>query len=100
MTIYPLELTNDAQTFSVIFSGTTYVLTIQYNEFQGWQMNVADINGNSIVNNIPFTTGTDLLLPYGYLNFGGSLFAVTDGNDLPPTFDNLGINSNLYFVVS
>lgn len=99
MTIYTISLTNDNQQFNVILNDTSYNVTLQYNELQGWFINIADVNLIPIISNIPLTTGLDLLLPFAYLNFGFQLFAITDGNDLPPTYDNLGTQSNIYFVV-
>lgn len=97
--IYTIPLTNDNQSFNIVINGNTYSISLQFNENQGWQINLSDINLNPIINNIPLTTGLDLLLPFGYLNLGFQLFAMTDGNDLPPTYDNLGTQSNIYFVV-
>jgi hypothetical protein len=98
-TLYTIALTNDAQEFSIILNQVTYTITIQYNENQGWQMNIADINGDPIVSNIPFITGSDLLAPFAYMNFGFGVFVLTDGSDAVPTYDNLGTNSNIYFAM-
>ncbi len=98
MTYNVLPLQNVPQSFSIILGGVTYTMTCKYNEIQGWTLDIADINSVPIVSNIPLTTGRDLLEPFGYLNFGGKLFAYTDTSDAPPTLDNLGIDSNLYFV--
>ena len=43
----------------------------------------------------------DLLAQYRYLGIGGALFVVSDPNVLaPPTQDNLGIASHLYFLAN
>ncbi len=45
-------------------------------------------------------TGSDLLAPYAYLNFGGKLVAqTTNDTNAVPTMANLGSSGNLYFVV-
>ncbi len=49
--------------------------------------------------NIPLVTGTDLLGQYEYVGLNGQLFVYTDGNaDNVPTLDNLGIESNLFYL--
>lgn len=99
MTIYTVPLINTPQTFSIILGSNTYTLTNKYNEFQGWLIDIADVNNIPILSNIPLTTGRNLLEPFAYMNFGGGLWVSTDGSDSVPTLDNLGIDSNLYFTV-
>ena len=51
-----------------------------------------------IVANVPLITGADCLKGLEYLGFKGKLFVFTDGDDTAvPTFENLGVESNLYF---
>jgi hypothetical protein len=49
---------------------------------------------------MPLVTGIDLLRQYRYLGIPGSMIVYTDGDpDAPPTLENLGNESNLYYVV-
>ena len=66
-----------------------------------WMLDINTPAGAPILNGIPLVANVDLLQQFGYLNLGGQLIVQTDGNaNLLPTYDNLGINSHLYFVVS
>ena len=100
MTIFTIPLVNVPQEFSISLGGTNYNMVNKWNELIGWVLDILDQDNNSIILGIPLTTGRDLLEPYASFNFGGKLFAYTDNNDLPPTLDNLGIDSNLYFITA
>ena len=99
-TPYEIPLSPNPQRFSVDLAGVTYNLTFTWNTILNcWMIAIADSNNIPIVSSIPVVTGADLLAPYPYLNFGGKLVATTDGNfDEIPTFENLGLQSHLYFV--
>jgi hypothetical protein len=81
--------------------GVQYQLTVRWNNVnQAWTLDIADVNGNPILDGIPIVTGVDLLEQFGYLNFGGQLIAQTDNDaNAVPTLANLGTGGNLYFVV-
>jgi hypothetical protein len=52
-----------------------------------------------IVACVPFITGADLLDGLEYLGIPGQLIVYTDGDDTAvPTLNNLGTESNLYFL--
>ena len=98
---YLIPLVNTPQTFLIPLAGTTYTLTCKWNDIgQFWALDIADSNANPIVSNIPLITGADCLDGLDYLNFDGSLYVLTGGAspDDVPTFQNLGVSSNLYFV--
>lgn len=106
MTIYKIPLVvGTPQSLSVTFGVTEYRLSLRYRDVdndQGlWTLDVADVVTNKdIVCGIPLVTGADLLAQYKYLNIAGSLGVYTDGEpDAVPSFENLGQDSNLYFVV-
>jgi hypothetical protein len=98
MTIVQIPLTNIPQAFSISLNNVTYNLSLRWNEKQGWILDIADIDENSLISNIPLTTGRDLLEPYAYLGFGGKLYVFNQSNTDVPTYDNLGTDTNLYFV--
>ena len=99
-----LEIPLDAakpQTLQVTLNGTNYNLRVWWNApNQLWYIDFFDTQNNPILLGIPMTTGTDLLGQYEYLEFGGSLYALSDFDTAaPPTFVNLGSTGHLYFVV-
>ena len=98
MTPYLIPLSSIPQTFTISLGGIDYNITCKWNEKQGWTLDIADINNVNILCGIPLATGRDLLEPHLNLNFGGQLFALTDSSEAAPTLDNLGTESNLYFV--
>jgi len=100
MTPYRIPLTSSQQQLGISLGGTVYTLTLSFNSnANSWTLDIADQSGNNIVTGIALVTGCDLLGQYGYLNFGGSLVAMTDyDTDAVPTYSNLGDNGNLYFI--
>jgi hypothetical protein len=101
-TAYEIPLQASAQTFVIQLAGVTYGMTLHWcDPNQTWILDIADGDGNALVQGIPLVTGADLLAPYGYLGFGGSLYAQTDYDTFaPPTYDNLGSAGHLYFVTN
>ena len=104
MAYVEIPLSPQPQTFSIQLGQITYKLTVAWNDdpaMQCWVLDIADVNGNAIVSGIPLVTGADLLAQYAYLGIGGSLAVLTDGDDTAiPTYENLGVNSHLYFVTA
>jgi hypothetical protein len=100
-TAYVVPLIPAAQTLSVSLGGNQYNLRVLWNAAANcWVLDIYDASNSPVVLGIPIVTGVDLLRQFGYLNFGGQLIAQTDFDTLAvPTADNLGTNSNLYFVV-
>lgn len=97
-----MPLSNIPQTFQISLAGIEYILTCRYNDAAdaGWVLDFSDALTNvPIVSNIPLVTGVDLLAGLDYLGFQGQFYVFTDGDDLAvPTLDNLGLESNVYFV--
>lgn len=102
MTPFLIPLANGPQTLSISLAGTLYNLRLYWNvPAQLWLLDIASASGTALLSGIPLVTGVDLLDQYQYLGFGGSLYAQTDNAALtPPTFDNLGVTGNLYFVTN
>lgn len=91
------------QQLSVTIASITYGLTFQYQNIDqgGWVLDIADSNGNPIVNGIPLVTGANLLEQYGYLGFTFGLYVQTTSDpDAVPTFDNLGADAQIYVVTA
>lgn len=89
------------QRFSISLASVTYNLRVTWNDAEegGYILDIGDAVGNILVAGIPLVTGADLLAQHVHLGIGGSLFVTTDRDtgDVP-TFDGLGVTSNLYFV--
>ena len=91
------------ETFTISLAGVTYTLRVQYRNAPGgggWYLDIGDSQGNPLVQGIAMVTGCDLLGQYAYLGIGGGL-VLTSGKtpDEPATFDNLGSDVGLYFLV-
>ncbi len=101
MPSYEIPLSAEAQTFTISLGGADYNLSLLWNMVSNsWTLDILDAQNIPLVRGIPLVANVDLLAPYPYLNFGGQLIAQTDGSpNIPPTYDNLGANSHLYFVV-
>lgn len=99
---YEIPLTPVAQKFSIALGGQTYNLTVNWNSAPqgGWVLDIADESDEPIVAGIPLVTGADLLSQYQYLGFNGAMLVESDF-DLyaTPTFNNLGVNSHLFFLI-
>ncbi|MGO9474226.1 MAG: phage baseplate plug protein [Rhodomicrobium sp.] len=101
-TAYEIPLQPNAQTFTIPLAGVTYDMTLHWcDSNQTWVLDIADANGDALVQGIPLVTGADLLAQYGYLGFGGALECQTDDDSYAvPTYGNLGQTSHLYFLTN
>jgi len=90
-----------AQQFYIPLNGINYRLRFLYINAPegGWIMDIADgPTDDPIVCGIPLVPGADLLAQYQYLGIG-SMFIVSAGDmAAPPTFDNLGVTTKLYYA--
>lgn len=103
MANFEIPLTPNPQRFNITLSGVQYRLAVVWRNAEqgGWVLDIADVNGNPIIQGIPLVTGANLLGQYEYLGLGGVLWSqTTDNPDAVPTFDNLGVGSHLYWWVS
>jgi hypothetical protein len=101
MSIFKIPLTNTPQRFEISLAGINYIMTVKFNSAfgGGWVMDLQNgVTTDYLVADIPFVTGVNLLSGLNYLGIDGQLFIYTDGDEnAVPTFDNLGVESNLYF---
>jgi hypothetical protein len=108
MTIWTIPLYPSAQSISIALSGTRYHMTFLYRDGPpdccggaGWVVDIADSQGNPLVCGVPLVTGADLLEQYAYLNFGGKLGVISDGDPTAvPTFNALGVTSRVVWVTT
>ncbi len=97
---FEIPLTPNPQSFVISLSGVNYRLTAQWRNAvgAGWVLDIADSGGTPIIQGIPLVTGVNLLDQYDYLNLGGVLWCQTTADpDAVPTFENLGVDSHLYW---
>lgn len=98
---FEIPLDPTPQKFSVTLGSVTYQMTVQYRAAggAGWVLDIADVNGNSLVNGLPLVTGCNLLEQYDYLGFAGRLWVQGAGDpDNAPTYEDLGVGSHIYWV--
>jgi hypothetical protein len=96
-----IPLTPTAQQFAIQLAGVQYQMTLIWRDAAGWVLDIANNDRTPLIQGIPLVAGADLLAQYRYLGIGGALFVVSDPNVLdPPTQDNLGIGSHLYFLTN
>ena len=96
-----IPLTNTPQKFDIPLSNIPLTMVLQWNSFlNNWVISLLDKASQlPLALSIPLVTGVDLLLQYQYLQIPGSLYVYTDGDqEAVPTFDNLGDESNLYYI--
>lgn len=101
---YLVPLVNIPQVFDITLAGVEYNVTSKWNPAPdaGWVLDIFDSNNVPLACNIPLITGADCLSGLEYLGISGKLFVLTTGASPfdVPTFEGLGINSNLYFQTS
>lgn len=100
--ILQIPLENTPQRFEIELDGKTYILECVYNpETPGWAITLSDAETNiALFRNQPLVAGVDLLAQYKHLEIGGQFLVYTDGDEwVAPTFENLGTESNLYYLV-
>ncbi|MBB1625689.1 hypothetical protein [Achromobacter sp. UMC71] len=93
---YEIPLLPVPQSFTIALGGKDYRLTMQYRD--GWMLDIGAADGGMLVAGIPLVTGVDLLGQYRHLGFEGGLWLINAiSSDDPPTYENLGIESKLYW---
>lgn len=100
MDIFLVPLANTPQRFEIDLGGTEYTIQCRWNqESLSWIVDVwrADTD-EQLFSNFPLLAGADLLEQFQHL-IRGSLYIYTDGDEnADPTHDNLGNESNLFFI--
>lgn len=94
----PLEAT--PQQFDIALDGVTYTMRSRWNDIsQIWQLDLY-LDGAALFLSMPLVAGNNLLEQWAYLGIPGILATSTDGNQFaPPTFENLGTEGHLYWIV-
>lgn len=99
--IYEIPLRKGPQKFSVQLGANEYQASLAYAAAPdgGWNMTIADADGKTLAAGVMITSGEDILQQFAYLGISGEIYAATDGDaDVVPTFDNLGVGGQLFYV--
>ena len=102
MKTYTIPLSPTPQTFNIFLAVKEYRLTVRWNAAPdgGWFLDFATADkGEAIVSGVPVVTGVNLFGPYEYLGLRGGLVCYSELSDTVPTFENLGVENTLLFVV-
>lgn len=101
-TIYEIPTVPQSSTQTISLNGTLYQIALNWCAPAAcWMMNIADQNGNAIVNGVPLVTGADLLAQFEYLGIGSGIgmFVQSDNDpDEVPSYGSLGSTSHLFFI--
>lgn len=100
---FEIPLRPIAQQLTTFLGATQYGLTFKWCDPAAcWMMDVLDANGNEVLTGLPIVTGADILEQFAYLPVGkGGLVAQTDHDaDAVPTYDNLGVQSHVYYLTA
>lgn len=99
---FRIPLLNIPQKFAIDLNGKAYIMLCRYNpEMPNWSISMQDGDTEEFIfTGLPLVTGLDLLSQFAHLGIEGSFIVFTDGDDLAtPTEFNLGVESNLYYLV-
>lgn len=100
--VFRIPLNNRPQRFEIELGGRAFIMIVRWNPaMPNWTMCLLDgETQETLLNCLPFTTGLDLMSQFRHIGIDGSFVVVTDGNEFAtPTLENLGGESNLYYVV-
>lgn len=101
---FQISVQNLPQTFDIALAGVNYTMTCKWNAAAdaGWVIDLVNADTSApVASNIPLITGADCLAGLEYLEINGQLVVLTDGDQFAvPTLDDLGVESNLYFLTS
>ncbi len=101
MPVFRVPLTNTNSKFNISLGGEVLTIVSRWNEeMPAWVIDIYDANTTEPkILALPLVTGANLLMQFTYLGIRGLLIAYTNGQPFaPPTFENLGVESNLYYV--
>lgn len=87
------------QSFGISLGGLDLNMNLAFKGAAGWVMDVANNVGDTLLSGVPLVTGGNLLEQFEHLGIPGGLWVQTkNAPDAVPTFDNLGVESFLFYV--
>nr|WP_242452421.1 hypothetical protein [Morganella morganii] len=91
----PVSIKN--QQLDIRLGGKYYRIRLVYRQFCGWVADMMDQAGTEIFTGVPLVSGMDILEPYRYMGFNGSLIFVCDETAGELSFSEFGRKNRLYF---
>jgi hypothetical protein len=101
MNIFKIPFSASNQKFNISLGGVTYTIISVWNgEAPAWFIDVINTATQEfVITSLPLVTGVNLLMQFQYTGIKGVLLAYTNGEPTqPPTFTNLGAESNVYYI--
>lgn len=100
-TVYEIPLSATPQSFNVTLGTTSYEVRLVWNYASScWVLDFSDSAGTPVLVGVPLVVGADLLAQHKHLGFSGTLRVQNDSDvEKAPTYEDLGQESRLYFVV-
>ena len=87
------------QSFGISLGGLDLNMNLAFKGAAGWVMDVANNVGDTLLSGVPLVTGGNLLEQFEHLGIPGGLWVQTkNAPDAVPTFDNMGVESFLFYV--
>ncbi|MDH0356860.1 hypothetical protein [Morganella sp. GD04133] len=97
MKVIEIPVSNKNQQFDIQLGGERYRIRLVYRQFCGWVADMMDQSGADIFTGVPLVSGTDILEPYRYMGFNGSLIFVCDETAGELSLSEFGRKNRLYF---
>ncbi|HED3888091.1 TPA: hypothetical protein R4229_000403 [Morganella morganii] len=97
MNVIEIPVSNKNQQFDIQLGGGRYRIRLVYRQFCGWVADMMDQAGADIFTGVPLVSGTDILEPYRYMGFNGSLIFVCDETAGELSLSEFGRQNRLYF---
>jgi hypothetical protein len=101
MAWFEIPLSPQPKRFMTQLAGNAYELVFVFRDAPDtpcWVMDINDNLGNPLACGLPLVPGHDMLEQLGYLNIGGIMTVVSDGDPAAvPGFWDLGISGHLYW---
>lgn len=97
MKVIEIPVSNKNQQFDIQLGGGRYRIRLVYRQFCGWVADMMDQAGTDIFTGVPLVSGTDILEPYRYMGFNGSLIFVCDETAGELSLSEFGRKNRLYF---
>lgn len=100
-TVFEIPLQEGPQTFLAVLGETQYRLTFKWNTAAGvWMLDLATNEDSPIAQSLALVPGVDVLGQFKHLGIGGRLFFQTSPDpNAAPLFDDMGVSTNLFFVL-
>lgn len=99
MSAFLIPIQSRPQSFGCRLAGITYSFRLYWLvSAQCWMLDIAAAAGTPLARGVALVTGADLIGQFGYLEFGGQLYAWCDhADEVVPGWDDFGVTGQLLF---